>query len=93
MNYTIHTFNTKRLYTQHGQRIAYAVLSTGNVAMVDIDRNIDYILTCAATNSAVLAAYDDPREFPRPKFNADELKEFHALESLLIAAAKGSMPT
>lgn len=41
---TIKAFNTGRLYTVAGQRIAWTVLSNGKVAMVDIDRMIQYVL-------------------------------------------------
>jgi hypothetical protein len=46
---TITAFNTNHGYTEHGQRIAYCVLSTGNVGMVDIDRGIVYVLTAPHT--------------------------------------------
>lgn len=56
----IHTFNTGRLYTQHGQRIAWALLPSGNVFMVDADRHIDYVLAVPPnpTDDDVLRAYD-----------------------------------
>jgi len=82
----IHAFNTGRRYTEHGQRIAWAVLSTGNIAMVDVDRHIDYILVGGdlRTNSDILAHYDSHAEAP---FNLAEREEFKALESELEAAA------
>ena len=53
-------FNTKRLYTDKGQRIAAVQLSDGSVAFSDVDRGIDYVTTgpCDLTQSAVMAAYD-----------------------------------
>jgi hypothetical protein len=86
---TIHAFNTKRRYTANGQRIAWTLLSTGNVAMVDIDRGIDYILVhdqCfPATNRGVLALYDANKSAP---WNEAEYKEAKTIEPALYAAAR-----
>lgn len=84
----IKTFNTKRQYTAKGQRIAFAVLSTGNVLMVDVDRGIEYILACSPNQSAVMAAYDDSRAYPRPGWNDAEYKESLRVMPDLLAAAK-----
>lgn len=68
-------FNTGRQYSANGQRIAWTVLSTGNVAMVDVDRGIDYVLVVAEpSNSGVLAAYDASAFAP---YNAEEYNEAH----------------
>ena len=63
MSLTIHAFNTGRQYSAAGQRIAYAVLTSGNVAMVDIDRGLEYVLVrkhpeLPLTDRTVLALYD-----------------------------------
>jgi hypothetical protein len=51
-------FNTKRLYTAHGQRIAAEEVA-GGVVMVDIDRNLDYFLPgCLLTQTHIMDAYD-----------------------------------
>lgn len=57
---TIHAFQTGRLYTNSGQRIAWAELQSGHVAMYDADRMVDYVLRIdgTPTNEKVLAAYD-----------------------------------
>ena len=39
------TFNTGRLYTEKGQRIAAARLDAETVAMYDVDRGIDFLLS------------------------------------------------
>lgn len=39
------TWNTGAHYTEHGQRIAAAVLPNGDVAFIDADRGIDGVLT------------------------------------------------
>jgi hypothetical protein len=85
----IHAFNTGRGYSVNGQRIAWAVLSTGNVAMLDIDRGIDYVLLFngqgdTATNREVLNRYDSNNT---ARWNAAESKEARALEPALKAAA------
>lgn len=53
-------FNTGRLYTEHGQRIAAKRLDNGAVLMLDIDRGIDYLLPdyVELTRADVLGAYD-----------------------------------
>lgn len=67
-------WNTGRLYSPDGQRIAYQVVGTANgilmgrlaVAMVDIDRGIDYVLAVwpPVTRDAVLMAYDNNKQVP-----------------------------
>jgi hypothetical protein len=84
----IRAFNTGRLYSEKGQRIGWAILSTGNVAMYDVDRMIDYVLQMAAPpqrNSDVLSAYDATARAP---YNEAEYAEARALQSELIAAAQ-----
>jgi len=58
----IQGFNTGRLYTANGQRIAWCVLPSGNVAMYDLDRMIDYVLQFprgfGVTDRDVMRAYD-----------------------------------
>ncbi len=85
----IHAFNTRRGYTAHGQRIAWAVLSTGRVAMVDIDRHIDYTLHVSGTpsNQTVLAAYDANNTV---RWDETENREVRALRDLLYSAARGA---
>jgi hypothetical protein len=53
-------FNTGRLYTEHGQRIAAQRLDSGAILMLDIDRGIDYLLhpATALTRADVMRAYD-----------------------------------
>lgn len=84
--YHVRAFNTGRQYTARGQRIGWVVLSTGNVAMVDVDRMIDYVLTIEGepTNAKVLAAYDAYAVVP---FNGEEWEESRRLESAMRAKA------
>jgi hypothetical protein len=87
---SVHAFNTKRQYTANGQRIAWTLLSTGNIAMVDIDRGIDYILVRAGTglpltNSTVLALYDGNKT--QRVWNRTEYDEAYAARATLEAAA------
>jgi len=60
-------FQTGRHYTGHGQRIAAALLDDGRIYFVDIDRDIDGILTANAadilefglfTRCDILSMYD-----------------------------------
>ena len=51
-------FNTKRSYSEHGQRIAAQKVG-GDVLMVDVDRMIEYwIPNCPLEQSAIMARYD-----------------------------------
>lgn len=53
-------FNTRRLYSDKGQRIAAERLPCGRVCFVDVDRHLDYVTAapCDLTQSAIMAAYD-----------------------------------
>lgn len=64
---TIHTFNTGRMYTAEGQRIAYAEIERvgppnqerAKVLFVDVDRMVDgVVLLFVASDRGVLHAYD-----------------------------------
>lgn len=81
-----HAFNTGRLYSREGQRIGWTVLSPGRVAMIDIDRHIEYVLLMPAPlrNSDVLNAYDDHDGTMRGVYDED----FQAVKSELYAAAR-----
>ena len=59
MTHTI-AFNTGRLYTEQGQRIAARRLTTGHIIMMDIDRGIDYLLPAYVelNKRDVMSAYD-----------------------------------
>jgi hypothetical protein len=84
----ISAFNTNRGYSANGQRIAWTQLASGNIAMVDIDRGLDYVLAHRAdippTNGTVLALYDANKSAP---FNMDEYQEARALAKTLRDAA------
>lgn len=83
----IYAFNTKRLYTVKGQRIAWTVLKSGNVGMYDVDRFILYILSFKHTevnDRLVLMAYDGHWIAP---FDYEEHCEFEALREQLYNAA------
>ena len=64
---TVHAFQTDRLYTENGQRIAWAALPGDRVLMIDADRCIEYVLNLAPsrdgviTDAMVLDAYDHNR--------------------------------
>jgi hypothetical protein len=85
---TIQAFNTRRLYSKHGQRIAYARLKSGNVAMVDIDRHLDYVLLhrpdFTPNHASVLRAYDANRT---ASYSKEEYEEAEALRAALEVAA------
>jgi hypothetical protein len=72
----IHAFQSHRLYTVNGQRIAWTVLSTGNVAMIDLDRMIEYIL--------LPLSEDFDREYLRV-MDSDSAKLMHAYDRNLTA--------
>ena len=67
---TILKFNTGREYTANGQRIAATFLDNGDIVFVDVDRQIDGVIsagafTCAEvlelgffTQREIMAAYD-----------------------------------
>lgn len=63
----IHTMNTGRQYSEHGQRIAYTIIGTtgrGNlVAFYDADRHVHNVAVVQGlvTDSAFLDAYDHCR--------------------------------
>jgi hypothetical protein len=79
-------FNTGRCYTIHGQRIAYTVLGPNRVAMMDIDRQISYVLNMPAPlrDSDVLRAYDNHDGTMCGVYDAD----FQAVRAELRAAAE-----
>jgi hypothetical protein len=54
------TFNTGRMYGQHGQRIAATQLKTGQIIFVDIDRHIDAMLPANVefTQADIMCFYD-----------------------------------
>lgn len=85
-----HAFNTGRLYSREGQRIGWTVLSPGRVAMIDIDRHIEYVLALheisdsPLRNSDVLRAYDTHDGSMR----GTHTEEFQAVRSQLRAAAE-----
>ena len=86
----IKAFQTGRLYCHKGQRIAYAVLSTGNIGLMDIDRGIDNIYPRSRPDlplrdSTVLAIYDASKTTP---WNDAEYQEFCELRPALKAAAE-----
>jgi hypothetical protein len=78
-------FNTKRLYTKHGQRIAWTMLKSGRVGMLDLDRGIKYVLDIPRPrdNAEVLAAYDAIKI----SHAGGDLIELQELESELREAA------
>jgi len=94
----IFAFNTGRLYTRNGQRVAFAVLPSGNVAMYDLDRLVDYVLAFPPgfdpTERDVLRAYDthgggvdNTAPFATNRADYDAARE---LEPALIEAARAA---
>ena len=57
------TWNTRRPYSEHGQRMAATKLQNGKVAFVDIDRGLSYTTTkvCPGpvTQAFVMGCYDN----------------------------------
>lgn len=90
----VNAFNTGRAYTDAGQRIAWAVLESGHVAMWDRDRMVDYVLRIDGepTNAKVLAAYDgvshtNPNRRDVP-YNEADYRAARDLRPALSAAAE-----
>jgi hypothetical protein len=85
----LHAFNTGRRYTSNGQRIAWTRLSSGNVAMLDIDRMIDYVLPFAGkeviSNADVLRSYDTVGG--KMEWNKRDWDEARELQQALRVAA------
>ena len=67
------SFNTGRTYTPKGQRLACALLDSGNIVFVDVDRNVygtiqangltrDEMLTFGQfTQNAIMSDYDQSK--------------------------------
>ena len=54
-------FNTGRQYSEAGQRIAAIELPSGHIAMLDLDRGLDYVIPAGAadlTQASIMGAYD-----------------------------------
>jgi hypothetical protein len=90
----ISVFNTGRGYTADGQRIAYCVMTTGNIAMYDVDRSIWYVLKSppdwTITDALVLRLYDTHAEATH---NGDEYRELIRLTRDLGPAARELAPS
>ena len=55
------TWNTGRMYSKHGQRMAAVQLDHNRIYFLDLDRNIDGCLICTNQRwdqATVMAAYD-----------------------------------
>jgi hypothetical protein len=87
MTHTI-TFNTGRTYTDEGQRIAAKRLECGAIAMIDIDRGIDYLFPAATklTQNDVMRAYDY-NENISPSHVGLSYEDYYAVLKELRAAA------
>lgn len=86
-------FNTGRTYTEHGQRIVARRLESGAIAMLDIDRGIDYLLppSTKLTPADVMRAYDH-HEVIFPSDIGLDYSDYYALFAELRAAA-ASIPS
>lgn len=81
----IHTFNTGRLYSAKGQRIAWTRLTTDNVAMVDVDRGIEYVLIVREfSTQGIMSAYDRCEQAPWDK--AEQAEAYRVMRGLTEAA-------
>jgi len=54
---TILKFNTRREYTKNGQRIAASLQDNGDIVFVDIDRQIDGIISAGALTCVEVLAF------------------------------------
>jgi hypothetical protein len=90
--YKIHAFNTGAWYTEKGQRIAWTVLSTGNIAMLDIDRGIDYVLPRPVTGTPTNAYVHHMYLTNQTLSDSAEYWEARDLEDALRAAARAVPP-
>ena len=83
-------FNTGRTYTECGQRIAATKLDSGHIVMLDIDRDIDYVLGALTmlTQSAIMWEYDHNLTIT-PHDAGISYEEYYAiLKQLRTAAAE-----
>ena len=81
-------FNTGRTYTEFGQRIAARKLDNGIVAMLDIDRGINYLLPASVelTQRDVMRAYDNNDEVFVSESGMDYEEYFSIIDTLRSVA-------
>ena len=83
------SFNTKRTYSDKGQRIACAMLNDGTVIMLDIDRGLDYAFPSniygdnQLSKTRVMDLYDWGTPAPTASAYPHELKQLQALAEKL----------
>jgi hypothetical protein len=79
------SFNTKRTYSDKGQRIACAMLKDGTVIMLDIDRGLDYAFPPniygdnQLSKTRVMDLYDWGTPAPTASAYPNELKQLQTL--------------
>ena len=79
------SFNTKRTYSDKGQRIACAMLNDGTVLMLDIDRGLDYAFppniygNNQLNQTRVMSLYDWGTPAPTASAYKQELEQLQAL--------------
>ena len=83
-------FNTGRTYTECGQRIAARRIESGAVVMIDIDRQIDYLLPSdiELTPTGVMRAYDNNANIYTSAVNLSYENYYAALNELRQLAAE-----
>lgn len=82
-------FKTGREYTEHGQRIAATKLESGHIIMLDIDRQIDYILPAQVdfTQRGIMWAYDNNMSVTPHEIDLDYSDYYDIINQLRAPAA------
>lgn len=88
MTLNIIAFQTGREYTENGQRIAATQLDSGHIVMLDIDRQIDYILPAQVdfNQRGIMWAYDNNMSVTPHELDLD-YSEYYAILNQLRAPA------
>ena len=78
------TFNSGRKYSAKGQRIAYCTIADDKTLMVDIDRDIEYVLNCVCHCDAdVMKAYDNGNNDYASKYKYPQIDVLIALANTI----------
>lgn len=82
-------FQSGRKYTEHGQRIAATQLESGHIVMLDIDRQIDYILPAQIdfTQRGIMWAYDNNMTVAPHELDLDYSDYYEIVNQLRAPAA------
>ena len=89
MTLNIIAFQTGREYTENGQRIAATQLDSGHIVMLDIDRQIDYILPAQVdfNQRGIMWAYDNNMSVTPHELDLDYSEYYEIVNQLRAPAA------